>query len=78
MKKLSICIRKRKTAKGGIFTTAKKMVKLPAVQKLCQQHSCQNRQFAMRYPVSIVLKKILARKSFKMEFKNVQNDTFRA
>ena len=40
--KLSICIGKRKPAKGGIFTTAKKMVKLPAAQKLCQQHSCQN------------------------------------
>ena len=57
MKKLSICIGKSKTAKGGIFTTADKMVKLPATQKLCQQYSCQNRQFAMRYPVSIVLKK---------------------
>ena len=57
-KKLSICLGKRKTAKGGIFTTDKKMVKLPAAQKLCQQYSCQNRQFAMRYPVSIVLKNL--------------------
>ena len=54
------------------------MVKLPTVQKLCQQHFCQNRQFAIRYPVNIVLKKSMTGKSFKMELKNLQNDTFRA
>ena len=78
MKKLSICVGKRPEAKVGIFSTAQKMVKLPATQKLCQQHYCQNRQFAMRYPVTVRIVLVLARKSFKMEFKNLQNDTFSA
>ena len=70
--------KKENCERRNFYNRQKKMVKLPAAQKLCQQHSCQNRQFEMKYPVSIVLKKILAGKSFKMEFKNLQIDTFRA
>ena len=49
--------KKGKRQKEEFLQPTKKMVKLPAAQKLCQQYSCQNRQFAMRYPVSIVLTK---------------------
>lgn len=63
MKKLSICIGKKENGTRRNFYNHQKMVKLPVAQKL---HSCQNRQFAMRYPafVSIAVKKNLDWKIF--------------